>query len=240
MMIIKCESCDQTLLPTMKASLKLNICPFCGKAVMANPHKVEQYHHLLNLLDNTIFTDDQKVDDKIREKVASLMISNFVFKKMESVVSPKKEDLTKIPKIEIATKEEADGEMEEMEIKLPENIQTVTSTGKKINQIDEQAIINAPARKTPQKRVSPKIDPNKKIGTLSARDYLTAQEENIGDIEDDSSSPEMSAEEIMKTFPGMTPEQAASALQQEVNNMQRHQQYSIPKKGSTGNGIRRL
>lgn len=235
---MQCESCHADILPTMKGALKTNTCPYCGGEIMEDA-KAEQYFNLLGVLDQTTFTNRQDVDSKIRAKVASLIMSNFIFMKIDQPTH--REDI-------IVVDDEAGKEHVALTKKPPRKkkkskpkLQTKSITGRQMNTITEEDIDDSQVRSMPMPSPKPQPVQNTKTG-LSARDYIQAQNDIYTEASDTgsmvgASSPGITAEEVMKMFPEMTPEQALEALK---NDAQVLEGLAQPQKGLTGKGIRRL
>ena len=246
---MRCESCNAPIPGNMRGALRNNVCPYCGEELM-NEMKAEQYYNLLVLLDTTQFTNRPDLDSQIRDKVANLMVSQFVFRKISS---PQEEDIVlvetpSIPTIEVSPepvevaqpqpkpkkqsrkKQKAKARPPESPL-LPEK--KVSETGKVLNDYTEEDIENYAPRTagesaTPKK---PSYTELRKQG-LSEKDYLEALKNNYIPTDTDEEQqpaplPEMSAEQMKQV--------AAQQLQKDMERLQN----TLPKRGGTGAGIRR-
>lgn len=256
-----CESCGATITPNMRGALSNNSCPFCSGEIM-EPAKAEQYSNLLNVLDRTTFTNREDVDGKIRSKVASLMINNFIFmltpsSAEEDIVVLDEEQLDNQVDLEVATpqdysntvskatkkktkktKKTTSKKASKKSKKQSDSVQKTSSTGKKLNEYLDLDPSEVQPR-TPEAR-DLSAPSNLKVGGLTMQDFMGAQQ----DIYEGSSSagsmlsqPTISAEEVMSMFPNMTPEQALEAVRNDASVLENLGQ---PKKGLTGQGIKRL
>jgi hypothetical protein len=206
------------------------------------PTKAEQYSNLVLFLDKTDFTTSKDIDVLIRDKVANLMINNFIFMQIKGTY---KSDLISVPtKQEVATEKLRKEEpKQEIFTTKSKKVQKKSSTGKPMNEaleMDIEKIDDVRSMPTPTKSQSPKISPTKKFGNLSARDFVEAQDHiyddaggSDSDLPLDSSE---SIEEVMKTFPQLSIEEARAAIESERGS----DQALVPQKGLTGRGIKRL
>jgi hypothetical protein len=226
----------------MKHSINSNTCPFCGGPIM-EATKAEQFTNLVMFLEKTNFTTSKEVDILIRDKVANLMISNFIFMQVKGV---HKSDLIVIPEqkeqAKEATKEVTKESIKQQEIFTTKSkkVQKKSSTGKPMNEaldIDIEKIDDVRSIPSSPKASAPKISPSKKIGNLSAKDFMDAQDQ-VYDVANDEPSSDYaeSVEEVMKAFPQLSIEEARAAIEAEKGS----QQALTPQRGLTGRGIKRL
>jgi hypothetical protein len=222
----------------MRGALKHNSCPFCSEKIMEDA-KAEQYYNLLQVLDNTTFTNRNDVDSKIREKVASLIITNFVFMKIAPPEA--KDEIIVVGDTELeASPQPKENAPLFKKTESKRQVQKKSSTGKPMNQTVEQEVPDTEVRSMPSPKAK-KLPPQVSAAGLSMKDYLSAQNETY-DSADTSYGTESSltAEEVMKAFPGMTPEEALQALQSDASMLGALNQVATPTKGLTGKGIKRL
>lgn len=239
---MKCESCDGAISSAMRGSLKTNTCPWCGSSVMGD-EKATQYFNLLEMLDQTTFTNRQDVDTQIKEKVASLMISNFIFMKLEQpevsddIIVVNETPVQQVVQRPVAQQAQTKKKKKAKKAKL----QKESSSGKALNTVSEDQIDDSMASRVPTPRPKPKINANAPVTKtgLTLSDFQNAQEPGYteaGSMMGGPGADSLNPDEIMKAFPGMTPEEAVQALQKEADMVQN----SGPQKGLTGKGIRRL
>lgn len=240
---MKCESCNAILSSAMRGALRANSCPFCSGNIMGD-QKAEQYYNLLEVLDNTTFTNRSDVDSQIKEKVASLMINNFVFMKLNQTedkddIIVVDDDVPSHQVVATASPQQTNSKKRRKKGKKGK-LQTQSVSGKPLNTVTEDIVNDdsVPTR-VPTPRPKHQISANAPVGKtgLTLADYQNAQNDTYMEV---GSTPNVGADltpdEIMKAFPGLTPEEAVQALQKEADMLQR----SGPQKGLTGKGIKRL
>jgi hypothetical protein len=200
---MQCESCNEKITLKMKNAISSNTCPFCGQSIMEEV-KAEQFQNLLALLQQTTFTNRPDVDDQIREKVSMLIVTNFVFKKV-TTTDPQQDIIV------------VNDEEENVEKPLPVSAMPAEKTEK----IEKTETPSSPPRTLGQA----------KSNMLTAKQYKQILDDD-GPGLDPSESVDFTPEEITKMFPGMTPDQAAQILANELEKTK-------PQTGLTGRGIRR-
>lgn len=233
---MKCESCEENISSKMRGALANNLCPFCSKEIMP-ALKAEQYLNLLEVLEQTTFTNRMDVDSQIRDKVANLLMGNFVFKKL--AVPESKLDIIVLDD----ENEEEEQEIPFEEVKIPKvraqkktAVQKVSSTGKALNAVTSEQINSSTPRSVPsgsQKSQSPQAP-----GGFSAKDYINAQNDPYSDpISRESNALSdfdgLTPEEILKAFPDLTIQDIEAMKQGALGQLQ---QSST----SSGRGIKRL
>lgn len=226
---MQCESCGSAISSKMKAALRLNTCPYCAGEIMPKL-KSEQYINLLDVLEATTFTTKLEVDVQIREKVANLLVSNFVFKKLEN---PTREpDLIKVDDEPVV---EAKVQQAITTPSLPKSKPALeeTKVETKMASREDSALaspVEEPLEKLParqlkgSKKTNYKQEPQKE---LSMKDFLKASEETYQD--DDSyedSFDGLSPEEIKRFFPTLSSDEIVGIAASESK--------------ATGRGIKRL
>lgn len=257
---MQCESCNKAIPSTMRGAIANNSCPWCAEDLMS-PDKAEQYFNLLNILDEATFTNKGSVDIKIREKVAALIIENFLFmliekEQVEDLVvieddleavdedvlevsmlkkkvskkatkAPKKVS-KKVSKAKKAVKKVA----KKAATKNPDGVQTVSSTGKPMNQLsvgDEGEARSMDLGSIGSTYSDVKSNPPPQ-GGFSIMDYQEAQSSDTF-----RPSTAQSAEDILARYPGQSIEEVMASMQKDAAAAER----SRPKK-STNTGIKRL
>ena len=70
----------------MKVAVGCNACPFCGEPIM-NEKRHGQMLELDRVLANARFTNTESIDIKLKEKVITLMLEHFEFKRITSSLS---------------------------------------------------------------------------------------------------------------------------------------------------------
>jgi DNA-directed RNA polymerase subunit RPC12/RpoP len=254
---MKCESCSAEISSKMRGALKKNTCPFCAEKIMA-PMKAEQYANLLDVLDQTSFTNRSDIDTQIREKVAGLLMTNFVFKKL---------DLPKVaPDVIVIDNNLPIPGTTTVNVPNPTSISdTITVVNVPNSASDITTVVNTPnltstsavdvntasTRSIGETKAAPK--PLKPQGTpkpsLTPSEYAKLQDETYNDDNysdnEDFDSPTLSdlegltPEEIMRTFPDLTMEEIASMKEQATNAI-KHRHAPSQRTSSSGNGIKRL
>ena len=87
---MKCISCSNSIDPKMKVAVGCNACPFCGEPIM-NEKRHGQMLQLDRVLTNARFTNSESIDVKLKEKVITLLLEHFEFKRTTS--APVEEDV---------------------------------------------------------------------------------------------------------------------------------------------------
>lgn len=232
---MNCESCGSTISSKMKGAIRSNTCPYCAGEIMPKL-KAEQYLNLLDVLEATTFTTKVEIDIQIREKVAALLISNFVFKKLDK---PTKEpDLIKIDEdsVEIPTIQnkplpteplkESSAKVEIKEVRTPPP-ETLSEQPSKMEVSNLEEI----AERSPARSLKGNKKTNYNKGTqkeLSMKDFLGAQDLNQDDLDSDGTDPleGLTPEEVKRFFPSLSTEEIVGIAASEAKG--------------TGRGIKRL
>lgn len=218
--MIKCESCNEQIASKMKAAIASNTCPFCSGNIM-HPMKAEQYSHLLACLEQTAFTNKPEVDVQIREKVANLLVTKFVFKKLNEEASS---DL-----IAIESEEEVMPAPQSSSPTFQPKTETKTEA-KKQKKEKEKPLPEAPSRSLSGKKreVSP---PSTKSAPPALASFYQGLEERpvtLDDMEDDPTEG-LTEEEIRRFFPSLSGDDLA-----EIRGA------STSQREFTGKGIKRV
>ena len=209
--------------------------------------KAEQYLNLVDLLEQTSFTNKPAFDAQLREKFASLMITNFIFMRVtpqesetDLVVLSEEPEPTPTPAPTKPKAKRKTKKRRKKEASAPEaDVQKVDSRGRPMNTyIDadlddlEHEVKSMP---TPKKKRAPKAPPS----GAGLPNYAALQQEmyETEDLGGDSQHPQMTAEELMQTFPELSSAEASAALQKDL---QKAAKYLNPQKGLSGDGIKRL
>jgi len=205
----------------MIAAIRNNSCPYCDNPIMPSL-KAEQYLNLVNVLNQTAFTNRLDVDEQIREKVTSLLMDNFVFKKLESVDPVA--DIIVIHDEEPTTPASLQGATSASPIPVLSPLQSSPikiTPAKVVSQPKEEEFIppeetksaapRALTRKTSTNESSPVVAQK----ALSASDYMRAQDESFDDASPDVDADldSFSPDELMKIFPDLTPNDLSSMRQ---------------------------
>lgn len=248
---MQCDSCNAHIPPTMRGAIRTNTCPYCAGNIMEEV-KSEQYNNLLEVLENTTFTNRGDVDLKIREKVANLIVTNFIFMRVES---QDQNDIIVVQDQPEVVQESVSEVVQQVPVKAKKKktkrktkLQKTTKTGKQINKITEDDLdkldeltIDQAVRSMPSTNKIPSPKKNIKAGGgLTMSDYIGAQEDIYTERPQQApqAQPQMSAEEVMRMFPGMSPEEALEAVRQDTSLLD--QLESPTQTGLTGKGIKRL
>ena len=241
---MKCENCQKEISNDMRGALAHNSCPWCSSSIMSS-EKAEQYFNLIQLLDQTPFTNRQDVDAQIRAKVATLMVSNFIFMQ---IASPIEEDVivldepkqkqsnlksppftklpTPLPSTKMVNSQIIDSQNDDDDLEGSPAVQKVDSRGRPMNTIteadlgnlDDSELKSIPMNTKPRPSVSPS---GKK---LTAQDYARIQD----DVYESADTPPM---------PVSSSDDLAGNLQKDLQRLQKYQ--SVPK-GLSGQGIKRV
>jgi Zn-finger nucleic acid-binding protein len=255
---MQCESCNAEISSKMKAAVKNNSCPYCNGLIMP-PMKAEQYLNLVEVLEQTTFTNRSDVDAQIRDKVTGLLMNNFLFKRLElaaavrDIIVLEDEDPIKhmtVDPTDGGTIYRGSKVIPAAEPAKPsinnENVQKVSSTGKSLNTITEDQAMRAPSRSVSDAAKTPRQTSQPISGNgLSAKDYAMAQDQAYSD--DDSNDPGvdisdlagLTPEEILTTFPELTTADIEGMISRTTSKLSQHPQTSKVQRGLTGNGIRR-
>ena len=259
---MQCESCNTEISSKMKAAVRNNSCPYCNGLIMP-PMKAEQYLNLVEVLEQTTFTNRSDVDAQIRDKVTGLLMNNFLFKRLELaaavrdiiVLDEDEEELPLPPPAQATASVPSRASTPALTPALtPESsktIQKVSSTGKPLNTITEDEALRAPSRSVSDAAKTPRQTSQPISGNgLSARDYAMAQNQTYAD-NDDSSDPGvdisdlagLTPEEILTTFPELTTADIEGMISRTTSKLSQQpghpQTSSKVQRGLTGNGIRR-
>jgi hypothetical protein len=241
---MKCENCEKEISNDMRGALKSNACPWCSNSIMS-PEKAEQYFNLIQLLDLTSFTNRQDVDTQIRTKVASLLVSNFIFMQIaptieeDVIVLDEPKPRVKHPPLttsgplpplmkKVIDQITADSDEEDWTdeaVVVNPKLQKLDSHGRPMNTITEADLGNLDDSelKSIPTNTKPKVQPTSTGKKLSVQDYARIQNDMY-----DSSEPTQAA---------APPIDLAANLQKDL---QRLQKYQGTPKGLTGQGIKRV
>jgi len=222
---MQCESCNVEISSKMRAAFQKNTCPFCGDVVL-NPKKAEQYVNLLNVLDETTFTNRPEVDSQIKEKVANLLVTKFVFMKLDQEAQPRDVIILDEPEAIIITK-------------LPTSTPTPSPAleTKSINEEIEAAKValskkaaHAPSRPLQKKKV-PALEKEMTLMDSLGQDHSKYSSEDDLDSEDPMDG--LSEDEVKRFFPTLSGDDMKKIKESNYssNNVQR---------GLTGKGIKRI
>lgn len=233
-----CESCNQHISSKMKGAIKSNTCPFCGEQIM-NPLKAEQFVNLTELLDATDFTNKKEVDVQIRTKVATLLLENFVFKKLEN--TSKGSDLISIDDtthIVASDSSTSTSFAQPTEQSMPTNTKHSSFKEKSFQPEILEKKDNTPTSETqPHTTSTPrslKNNKNKnKQKTKLPSLYQTLEESSSLDDEnynDYNEAEGLTPEELKKFFPSLSEQDLSEMLDRSAES----------KKTTEGTGIRRL
>jgi len=224
----------------MKGALRSNTCPYCAGEIMPKL-KAEQYTNLLDVLEATTFTTKMEVDIQIREKVADLLVSNFVFKKLENpekepnliridedilVSSRTPSTLSSTPVLGVANAGLTTSPNQVLDTDMsPKASEELAKEAKRSPTEKIESIDRAPARQLKgSKKTNYKQEPQKE---LSMRDFLKASEETYQDDDFDSDPLDgLTPDEVKKFFPSLSTDEIVGIAGNES-------------KGS-GKGIKRL
>ena len=99
----------------MKAALYSNTCPFCGSDVM-EAKKAKQYSSLVTVLGDAKFTNREDIDEKVKEKVISLLVDNFEFTRLAKT-KPKTEVIAVEDDEDSVETEDFENELEDLSSK---------------------------------------------------------------------------------------------------------------------------
>lgn len=248
---MKCETCTTEITSQMRHSIASNTCPYCGLDIMS-PEKAEQYLNLVELLDHTSFTNKPDFDSQLREKFASLMITNFAFMR----ISPQEEDSDLIvlgatsPKKEQSFIQRPTPPKISKPIEVPdtpeivEKVQQVDSHGRPMNaymSLDPEELENE-VKSIPS---SPRKPTKSVPGAPSLPNYAAMQEEMYeGNAPKEELDIEQQAQQILSQFPELQEQAAAAGLgaggdPAKQKDLQKLQSYQSRSKGLSGSGIRR-
>lgn len=232
---MQCESCNTEISSKMKGALKMNACPFCSEQIMPSM-KAEQYSNLVEVLEQTTFTNRSDVDSQIRDKVAGLLMSNFLFKRLDLPDAPRDiivlDDEQTTPPAELARPPITETK-----------VQKVSSTGKPLNTITEDQALRAPSRNVSDAAKAPRQAPQPTSGKgLSVKDYAMMQDQVYTEESDSgvdlSDLAGLTPEEIMTTFPELTAADIEGIKNRAMAKLNQQQAPTV-QRGLTGNGIRR-
>lgn len=246
---MKCESCSTEVSNKMKHSIASNVCPFCGGKIMPDM-KAEQYINLLEVLDQTSFTNRSDIDTQIREKIASLLITNFIFKKLDlPKVGPDiiviDDSPVSIPNVAPPVTKALTSSAVPPPTVAPVATQVASSPQHPQAESDLNSLPSRSIARVPLKAASPQSST-----AFSVADYARFQDETYNDASE-SDTPTLAdidgltPEEILRAFPelsiqdiqGMKEEAIAmgTGQRQSQNRPQRASQST-----TSGSGIKRL
>ena len=253
---MQCESCNTEISSKMKAAIRSNACPYCSENIMP-PMKAEQYLNLVEVLEQTTFTNRSDVDAQIRDKVTGLLMNNFLFKRLELaaavrdiIVLDEDQELAPPAPVQVKAPVPPKAPTPTLASESSKTTQKVSSTGKPLNTITEDEALRAPSRSVSDAAKTPRQTSQPISGNgLSARDYAMAQNQTYAD--DDSSDPGvdisdlagLTPEEILTTFPELTTADIEGMISRTTSKLSQQpghpQTSSKVQRGLTGNGIRR-
>lgn len=227
---MKCESCQADISPKMRAAFVNNTCPFCGGSLM-HALKAEQYVNLLEVLDSTTFTNRPEVDSQIKEKVANLLVTKFVFKKLDEEALPA--DVIVLDEPEVAVNVIAATPTPVVPvIQTPSPASPISKPTKSTPSVPTEKVASAPSRSLQPKKKSPALQ--KEMTLMDSFKEVTGVKHNSEDLEmdyqDDLEDPMdgLSEDEVKRFFPTLT------------NNDMQNLKESVVQRGLTGKGIKRV
>jgi len=229
---MQCENCNQTITSKMKGAIASNSCPFCADPIM-DQQKAEQYSNLLEVLDQTSFTNKAEFDEKIREKFAALMLTNFIFMKVDNqdlvILETSEPELIEEENTTVALpKKVRKAKKAKAKTKVVKKVNTKKANAKKatdlptqVKQFDSQG---RPMNQHLNQDLS-SVEP-RGISARSVEDYDQIQDQMYSGVESEQGSP----------LSNLAAPQPGSALEKDL---QLAAKYLKPKKGIEGTGIRR-
>lgn len=124
---MKCINCGNEIDNKMKAAIAKNECPFCAEEIM-EAKKLEQLQNLEQVLSSARFTNNDDVNQRIREKVTELLLGHFEFERItpqetesdvivldeENEEEEEREDVPKKTKIKLGKKSKEEEELEDV------------------------------------------------------------------------------------------------------------------------------